>query len=244
MQNLTTYLTGSVLLAVSTPVFSNDFEKNNLPCVAEFCLGDGLAELGKVNWDRARIPGVSFRGKSVYVTENPLPASDAKLVSELYPGKDSIAVAQYLKKRGFDGNALPLLQKVTAFCGSSSEPLKGTFTTKSGNPTEVGISLLPDPKDLKTQRWTIVSISRRYPEAKSPTQQADLRKQFDERYGRFGKLVPERGTPAVYVVSDPLSSSYGFDIFMRIDAYLGLEKKPRQSQPVNAACAGKPVSVD
>ena len=41
------------LMATQSICSAQQVEKNGLPCVAELCLGDGLAELSKVHWDRA-----------------------------------------------------------------------------------------------------------------------------------------------------------------------------------------------
>jgi hypothetical protein len=232
MQNVSTHLTATGLLAVSTPCFANDFEKNNVPCVAEFCLGDGLAELRKVNWNRATIADATSRGKRAYVADTPPHPSDAKDLIARFPGKHSAAASRYLLRKGFDSDALPLLQKVTVSCGA--EPLQGNFTTKTGNPTIVEIALMPDPKDLSIQRWTIVTIRRRYPDAKTPTQQAELRKLLDERYGRFDMLRnPIRGgAPALYAISEAGMGDMGFFLSLKIADYLGTGRKPGESYPL------------
>ncbi len=46
-----TLLLGLVLV-VSGPSFSQNLEKDGMPCVKEICLGDGMQELQKINWEK------------------------------------------------------------------------------------------------------------------------------------------------------------------------------------------------
>ena len=115
------------------------------------------------------------------------------------------------------------------------------FTSKSGNPTIVGITLVPDAKDVNVQRWTVVSISRNYPQAISGTQQADIKKQLDERYGKFSeRRGRQRGITSFYGIhNDPLlKGSYGF--------HLSLFQEARADRyRMNSACGGdKKISID
>jgi hypothetical protein len=67
-----------------------------------------------------------------------------KELTDTYRGAVAQA-APYLVIRSFDQKASPLLARVTASC--ERQELQGTFTT-----TLITIALIPDKKDLSTQR--------------------------------------------------------------------------------------------
>jgi len=77
----------SVLLVLSVPTlgFAQSYEKSGLPCTAELCIGDGLAELGKVKWDRAKA-ALSLSGKPDYVGSRSLDHFEVEAVKRIYPG--------------------------------------------------------------------------------------------------------------------------------------------------------------
>jgi hypothetical protein len=153
---------------------AQQFVKNGLPCVAEICLGDGLAELSKVQWDRVKIGKAS----EAYV----------KLLRAQFRG-DLVQAATFLGHSQFDSTALSPLSRVTADCGRLARNLTGTYTTQSGNPTHVDIALIPRSKtDPSKHQWTVVSISRRYPAAVSNEQRKQIEAQLAERYGAFDFL--------------------------------------------------------
>jgi hypothetical protein len=120
--------------------------------------------------------------------------------------------------------------------------LLGKFTSQSGNPTRVQIALIPDKADPKIQRWTVVAISRSFPQVKSATQQAETKKQLDERYGRFSvNRGIQRGVGAMYSLNDDpfMSGKYGFNLSMSPDI------KDQERYRLHPACGGdKPVSID
>ena len=66
-----------LFLLLSAPMlgFAQSYEKKGLPCIAELCIGDGLEELSKIKWDRAK-NAFSLMGKPDYVGSRPLQASD------------------------------------------------------------------------------------------------------------------------------------------------------------------------
>ena len=109
--------------------FAQSYEKNGLPCITELCVGDGLEELSKIKWDRAK-SALSLMGKPDYVGSRPMGASDITTVKQIYRGDVSKAVP-YLSHEAFDAKAIPLLASITAACGRKE--LQGTFTTESGN---------------------------------------------------------------------------------------------------------------
>ena len=201
-----------LLLSAPTLGFAQSYEKNGLPCITELCIGDGVQELSKIKWDRAK-NALSLPGTPDYVGSRPLGASDVTTVKRVYRG-DVSKVAPYLSYGSFDAKAIPLLATITAACGRRE--LQGTFTTESGNPTTVKITLLTDKDDVAIQRWTVTSISRSFPAAISAAQQAEIRKQLDERYGRFSfSRGRQSGVDATYDVheADPfLRGTYGFSL--------------------------------
>jgi hypothetical protein len=230
-----------LLLFLSAPMlsFAQSYEKNGLPCIAELCVGDGLEELSKIKWERAK-SAFSLMGKPDYVGSRPIGASDITTVKQIYRGDVSRAVP-YLSYEAFDAKAIPLLASITAACGRKE--LQGTFTTESGNPTTVKIALLTDKNDAAIQRWAIISISRSFPAAISAVQQADIRKQLDERYGRFsvsrGRQTGVDATYAIHEADPVLGGKFGFSLFsnQRPNDY------GRYLQ--NPACGGKQkVSID
>jgi hypothetical protein len=62
----------SLFLFLSAPMlgFAQSYEKNGLPCIAELCVGDGLEELSRIKWDRAK-SALSLMGKPDYVGSRP-----------------------------------------------------------------------------------------------------------------------------------------------------------------------------
>lgn len=232
------YLPLFLVLSIPTVGFAQSYEKNGLPCITELCIGDGLSELGKIKWDRAR-GAFSLTGKPDYAGSHPLIASQVESVKQVYRG-DTTQAAPYLSYEAFDEKAVPFLANVTAAC--RKQELQGTFTSQNGNPTTVKIELLSDKKDVAIQRWTVISISRTFPTAVSGAQKAAIRKQLDERYGRFSvNRGIQRGVAAIYDIhDDPLRlGSYGF--ILSLNTPLNEYERERE----HPACGGRQkVSVD
>jgi hypothetical protein len=121
--------------------------------------------------------------------------------------------------------------------------LQGTFTTESGNPTTVKIALLTSNNDAAVQRWAITSISRSFPAAISAVQRADMRKQLDERYGRFsanrGRQIGVDATYAIHEADPVLGGKFGFGL------YLNQSANDYERYLQHPACGGKKkVSID
>jgi len=227
-----------LILLLPATSFAQGYQKNDLPCISELCVGDGLPELEKIKWDRAK-SDFSITGEPDYVGSRPLPGSAVNLVKQVYRG-DLTKSAPYLSSQTFDGGALTLLTKVVAAC--STQELRGTFTSPNGNPTTVKIALLSDSKDPATQRWTVISISRNFPSAITDAQKIDIRKQLDERYGRFSvSRGRQHGINAIYSVhDDPLQKGrFGFNLSLKIPVN---ELEQERKHP---ACGGqRKVSID
>lgn len=153
-------------------VLNSEYIKNGMPCVKEICLGDGLDELRKITWDKV-VPASALDIKNGMAS-----------LEENYRG-NLIESAAYLVggTHSFDNQALSKLGEVIAACHEPST-LTGTFTTQSGNPTDVEIDLIPS-LDNSEQKWTVVSIRRHLPRAESKKQYEEIRAQLDARYGAF-----------------------------------------------------------
>jgi len=157
-------------------------EKNGRPCVAELCLGDGLPELAKIKWDRAK--NIFSKTQTVpYSTTRKLRPNEVVALGKLYRGEIN-PVGAYLKDNMFDSESLPALGRVNVACERNE--LVGTFTTKSGNSTRVAIMLTPVLAEPGQHRWTVISIVRNYPAAITNVQVAELEKQLTGRYHAYG----------------------------------------------------------
>jgi len=225
-------------LLIPATALAQGYEKSGMPCISELCIGDGLPELGKIKWDRAK-SDFSITGKPDYVGSRPLPATAITLIKNVYRG-DVTKAAPYLNYQAFDASGLALLPHVTAAC--AVQELRGTFTSQNGNPTTVKIALLSDKKDVAIQRWTVTTISRDFPSAVSAAQKADIRKQLDERYTRFNvSRGIQRGIDALYSIHDDplLKGPYGFNLSLKIP----FNELERERQ--HPACGGqRKISVD
>jgi hypothetical protein len=209
------------------------------PALPNSALEAGWRSCSELKWDRAK-NALSLMGKPDYVGSRPIGASDIATMKQVYRGDVSKAVP-YLSYEAFDAKAIPLLANITAACGRNE--LRGTFTTESGNPTTVEIALLTDKNDTAIQRWTITSITRSFPAAISAVQQADIRKQLDERYGRFsvsrGRQTGVDATYAIHEADPVLGGKFGFSLLynQRFNDYERYLQHP--------ACGGKQkVSID
>jgi hypothetical protein len=97
------YLSLVAVPAVPALVRAQSYEKNNMPCVAELCVGDGLADRFHVKWEPAKDPiGTPVRSRS-------LAPYELARTSETFRGNVKL-VAPYLSAGTFDNNTLPLLK--------------------------------------------------------------------------------------------------------------------------------------
>lgn len=151
------------------------YEKNGFPCVAELCVGDGLPELNKIEW------------QSVKVSNDRLDKGYADKVNSFYRGAIPEQAIPYLAVvERFDGVALPLLSGVTVRCSDDARNLKGVYTTKSGNETEVSIGLMPISEGSVEQQWTVMHILRTVVASMNNDQEKDAAKlQLSERYAKM-----------------------------------------------------------
>lgn len=216
-------------VVVSSLCFSQGLEKNGLPCVAEICLGDGIPELSRIQWDRAKNPFSSPK-KPLYTVSRKLSKSEMNMLQSRFRG-DLVQAAPFLADNLFDSVALSSLSRVTAACAKNE--LIGTYTTPSGNPTRVGIALTPSQSDVSKQRWTVVSIVRSFPSAVSEEQKAEVEAELAKRYYIFGAKNPniknaKPGEGRFF----PNYGTFGFNLLL----FRGLEEHNRMK--LHPACGG------
>lgn len=169
------------LLALPASSFAQDQEKKGLPCVSEICLGDGIAELSKIQWVPAQSP-YKINNKIQLMGSRKLSDDDLRTLKGTFaePGD----AAPYLQGRQFDNAALPALALVPAACDSNE--LFGNYGADGETPTRVGISLAPSAGDPAKQVWKVTTIVREFPSAVTNADKAVLTKLLEERYGKFG----------------------------------------------------------
>lgn len=232
----------STLLVLSFGIASGvcvaqDLEKDGLPCVAEICVGDGLSELSKIQWDRSKNP-FSPPNKPIYTSTRKVSDIEMRNIRKNFRG-DVTKAAAYIGSNVFDSIALPALAKVTAACTPSD--LTGTFTSNGGNPTRVTIALIPRSQDNTKQQWTVVSIARNFPKAVTEVQKAEVETELVKRYFKYGAKNPgiKNAKPGEARFWGNFGSDFGFSLTM----FQGLEMRDRlNSHPL---CGGTAkVSVD
>ena len=205
-------------------------EKNGLPCVAEICLGDGIAELSKVQWDRAKNP-FSSPQKPAYTATRKTSEGEMKMVQSRFR-RDLVQAAPFLYDNLFDSGALSSISRVTAACEKNE--LIGTYTTPSGNPTRVGIAMTPIQGDTSKQQWTVISIVRTFPAAVSNEQKAQVETQLAERYHAFG--ANNRNIKNAKPGEGRFFSNYGSSFGFHLSLFRGIDEGNRMKQ--HPACGG------
>jgi len=209
---------------------AQEFAKNGLPCVSEICLGDGIAELSKVQWDRAKNP-FSSQQMPLYTAVRKVNASETQIVKLKFRG-DTEQAAPFLLDQQFDALALPSLAHITAACEQNE--LIGTYTTQSGNPTRVGISLIPRQSDTSVQHWTVTSIVRTFPKAVSAEQKAEVEAELTNRYYAFGANNP--GIKNAKPGEGRFFSNYGSTFGFHLSLFTGIDKANRLK--LHPSCGG------
>lgn len=176
-------------LLAAHPAMAQDMEKNGLPCVAEICLGDGIAELSKINWAPSSNP-IKMGNKQQPTSAHVLSDEDLRNLKATFPAATD--AAPYLHERQFDSGALPALARITAACQANE--LIGTFGAAGATPTRVGISLTPSGNDPAKQVWTVTTIEREYPGMLTNEQRSQINAQLKYKYGKFGAFNSNVGT--------------------------------------------------
>lgn len=217
--------------------YAQEFQKNGVPCVAEICLGDGIAEVSKIQWDRKRNPFSTVQSPS-YTSVRKVSASETKDLNKGFRG-DLVQIAPFLIENTFDSMALQSINRVTVACVSNS--LRGEFTTPSGNLTHVYISLVPDLLDSSIQKWKVMTIIREFPGAVSEEQKNKIGSELKLRYHAFGAenmdIRNPKGGEGRYYRST--TSNYGFELRL----YNGGNEANRRT--LHPSCGGSAkVSID
>jgi hypothetical protein len=204
---------------------TSEYKKNGMPCLAELCLGDGLAELQKIKWDRATSIA-NFSNKPIYISD--IQASNAGVAAEharklhgYYRG-DVGSVVYYLDARKFDDLFLARAHKVSVSCvWDKFAVLTGTFTSKSGNPTSVQIRLMPQGSGSEKHVWIVVAISRKFPQVLSEKQANEVAMEMQRRYAGFDNYIFAKEGDAT------VENEYGRGISFRLKVPLALDEKMR-----------------
>ena len=177
------------LCAAHAPSIGQDVQKNEMPCVAELCIGDGITELSKIHWKPAQT-SYKVNNKVQLTVDKKLTEDDLRILKSTYPTPGD--AAPFLHEKMFDATALPLLSRVSAACQTNE--LTGTYSAGSDTPTRVGISLTPSLTDPSKQLWTVTTIVREFPSAVTNEERAAVTKLLTRRYGKFGagtRTVPD-----------------------------------------------------
>ncbi len=203
------------LLALHPASVAQPLAKNNLPCVSEICLGDGLPELAKIQWTPATT-SFKINNKVQATVDRNLSDDDLRLLKGTYPSVGDAAPFVYEKQ--FDSSALPALGRVTAACDVNE--LFGTYGTSSA-PTKVGISLMPTAADPSRQAWTVTSIVREFPSASSIEQKADLTLLLKRSYAKFGagsrELPPAKPGEGRFFLGGMANFGFGLSLVRATD---------------------------
>lgn len=218
------------LLSFQIICLAQETEKNGLPCVAEICLGDGITELSKLEWDRAKNPFSSPK-KPLYTAIRKLSEAERKILRTQFRGNIEQA-APFLYDKQFDSIALPALSLVSAACMPNE--LIGTYTTKNGNPTRVGIALTPNQTDTSKQKWTVITIMRSFPAAVSTEQKAEVETQLVERYRAFG--AKNMNIKNAKLGEGRFFFNYGAGFGFHLSLFRGIEEENRMK--LHPTCGG------
>lgn len=176
------------LLATQSTGLAQALEKKGLPCVAEICLGDGIAELARVQWAPAR-NDYTINDKAQLAADRKMSDDDQRSLKPTFPVAGD--AAPYLYARRFDAAALTPLSRVEAACQINE--LIGNYGTGGSAPTRVGISLLPSQADPSKQVWTVTTIVREFPSAISNDERALITVLLKRRYGKFSAGMAKPG---------------------------------------------------
>ena len=219
------------LISMQSICHAEEYVKNGLPCVKEICIGDGVDELTKVNWDRVNVkPNPKAFMYSAYIKER-----DKELQAYIGNTKN---FENYLGMGKFDSSTIGHLNEVTALCKTPPlAGLKGTYKSKDGNLTEVEIELIPDQQnfDSLTQSWVVTEIARTFKVA-SPQQREEVTKEMNSRYSLVDKYpFDDKGYTKKYASK----ASFGNSIVNNNDLNLSLIKDNHMDRKaIHSGCPG------
>ena len=180
-------LLGLFLTAAGTSV-AEVLEKDGKPCVKEICLGDGLQELQKLNWEVAREFPKGFKSEGSTIANRKPDAGTLTEILQNFKGPAATirAASAYLpadyRSGHFDATALPQMAQIQASCYPYS--LVGRYTPQGGMPTTVSIGLFPSA-DGATQSWKVFQIERHFPTNLTQAQVDQVNAQVQASYGKW-----------------------------------------------------------
>lgn len=193
-------LLGLFLTAAGTSV-AQVLERDGRPCVKEICLGDGLDELQKLNWEVAREFPKGFTSSGSPIANRKPDAGTLTTILQNFKGPAATirAASSYLpadfRSGHFDATTLPQLAQIQASCYPYS--LEGRYTPQGGMPTTVSIRLIPSA-DGATQSWKVFEIARHFPTNLTQAQVDQVNAQVQASYGKW-KSDPQGGRQEVGV---------------------------------------------
>jgi hypothetical protein len=213
------------LLAMQSTCLAQGVEKKGLPCVGELCLGDGIAELSKIQWAPAQ-GAFKIDSKAQLSAARKLSEDDLRTVKAAFPNAGE--AAPYLYDKQFDAAALPFLTRLAAACESNE--LFGTYGANTETPTRVGISLTPSLTEAGKQAWTVTTIVREFPSALSNVQKGDITTQLNQRYAKYGagnpNIQPAKPGEARFFPSGMTRFGFGLSLARGTDEAARLKQHP------------------
>lgn len=213
-------------------VHAQSYEKDGRACLDNLCLGDGIDALEGVTWDTAIKPG-SERSPEPSRTRA-LGRGETNRVRSRYRGSFD-GIIGYLADGRFDNGALAGMRGVSAACETQS--MQGTFTSASGNPTTVLVSMVALPDNPGAHRWEIRRMSRKVPNAVGAARDA-AKAQLEERYRNFTSRYRKPGGDMLQI-----NSFSGFQYTLAAPAVPNEAALLKQHTACGGA-GGGPVSID
>ena len=217
------------IVAVQSPAMAQDLEKNGLPCVSEICIGDGIAELSRIQWTPAFNP-VKISNKAQPTSAHALNDDEMRMLKAVFPA--AAEAAPFLHERQFDSSALPALAKITTACQTNE--LVGTYGSNGATPTKVRISLMPSLSDPTKQAWTVTNVVREFPTVATDAERATINKALNRKYAKFaaGKVSTDSGKAGEGYYSPSATTHFGFALSLSRATDEGNRMKS------NPACGG------
>jgi hypothetical protein len=156
---------------------AQEYSRNGRACIEELCLGDGLQALANIQWDTA----MSTSGDGASASRS-VGRGETNSTAARYRGNTD-GIVGYLADGRFDNGALAGMGNIAAAC--ETQTMQGSYTTASGNPTSVIVSMVAVPDDLSSHRWEVRIISRKIPAVGTAEQAQSAKKSLEQRYADF-----------------------------------------------------------
>ena len=233
-------LLGLFLAAAGTSV-AEVLEKDGRPCVKEICLGDGLQELQKLNWEVAREFPKGFTSSGQIIANRKPDAGTLAAILQNFKGPAATirSASAYLpadyRSGHFDATTLAQLAQIQASCFPYI--LNGRYTPQGGMPTVVSIALFPSA-DGATQSWKVFEIERHFPTNLTQAQVDQVNAQVQASYGKWSS-DRKGGDRGVYVRNAEvafLTPRVSFAISTNGQPYLNYLKEKTMLHPL---CGGR-----